>query len=158
MPKQKYDYGKLKQEYLMSDIQELKEFLQNKYGFSKIPWNFAKATMGWRAEKQKFLDWVVQKQLERQQKQMAKEFRMPTSTLLKMKKAWLELLAKRLTEFLPQKNDKGEVVDDWDPINVRDIKMIIDTIKTELWEPTTIWKNENLNKTEPLDESKFIQD
>lgn len=142
----------------MSDIQELKEFLQSKYGFSKIPWNFAKATMGWRKEKEEFLEWVVKKQLERQQAQLAKEFKMPTSTLLKMKKAWLELLAKRLTEYLPKKNEKWEVEEEWDPINVRDIKMIIDTIKTELGEPTTIWKNENLNKTEPLDESKFIQD
>ena len=43
-------------------------------------------------------------------------------------------------------------------MKMRDRVAGLNALKTELWEPTSVNKNENINKSEPLDVNDFIRD
>jgi hypothetical protein len=45
-----------------------------------------------------------------------------------------------------------------DKMSMSDKVKWLNALKTELWEPTTVSKNENINKNEPLDVNDFIRD
>lgn len=145
MAKQKYDWKDLKLQFFQSDIDEVKEFFQRK--FNVYNRNIQQNTRGWTKEKQAYKEKILQKALEKKMKEEAKNLEMPVEQLKKAKKTVLWLLMRKIQQVI-----------DWEDINIKDQEKILKMIKTELWEPTTISKNDTTFRWEPIDESKFIQD
>lgn len=138
MQSTKFDYNALKLEYFESEIDEIKRFWLDK----GLNYNTRVATMtkGRWEEKQKRKDWIIEKALARKQTELAKKMEISVDELLQAKRDIIDLLKVKLEEYLKK---------DWEwnnKINVKDLRTIREMMKTELWEPTTIAKNEN--KTE----------
>ena len=138
MPKQKYDWSKLKLEYFQSDIDEIKSFFQAKWKpyVSTIRDN----TRGRWKEKQAYKEKVLENALKEQSEKDVKELTIPVTFLMKAKKMWIV----KLVEMM------------WDKANIWELIKWINSIKTELWEPTNISKSDTTVRREPLDEDLFI--
>jgi len=146
MAKQKYDWIALKLEFFQSDIDEVESYLSQKW-IKRNWWGIAKQTKGRAKEKQAYKEKILQQALERRAKEEAKNLEIPMDQLKKAKKTVLWLLMKKLQQVI-----------DWGDINVKEQEKILKMIKTELWEPTSISKNDNTVRGVALDESLFIQD
>lgn len=146
MAKQKYDRTALKLEFFQSDYDEVESYLSQKW-IKRNWWGIAKQTKGRAKEKQAYKEKILEKALERRAKEEAKSLEIPMDQLKKAKKTVLWLLMKKLQQVI-----------DWGDINVKEQEKILKMIKTELWEPTTISKNDNTVRGVALDESLFIQD
>ena len=133
---QKYDYSALKLEFFQSDYDEVSAFLTNKWLTSKIN---RTDTAGRSKDKKERKEKIVEKALERKQNELAKKLEIPMERLLESKKASIQLVRKKL-QAIVEKSKK-----DWDVIDLKDIKTIREMSKTELWEPTTVSKNDNTN-------------
>ena len=144
--KQKYDWKALKMEFFASEYEEAKGFIEDKLG--KWNWNIRDKTVGWSKEKQAYKQSIIDKALEERAKKDAKDLEIPLEELKKAKKAVLWLLIKKITKVIKEE----------DVINVAEQEKLLKIIKTELWEPTNISKNDTTVRWEPLDESMFIQD
>lgn len=143
--KQKHDWKALKLEFFASDYDEVKGFIQDK--LRKWNWNIRDKTT-WRGkEKQAYKQSIIDRALEERAKKDAKDLEIPLEELKKAKKAVLWLLIRKITAVI--KNE--------DEISVSEQERLLKMIKTELWEPTTISKNDTVLKWEPLDENLFIQ-
>lgn len=146
MPKKTYNREALKFEFLSSDFEEVKAFIEQKTG--KWNWNLCRRTT-WRwKEKQAYRQAVIDKALQEKAEKDAKALEIPLEELRKAKKAVLWILIQKITSVIKKE----------DEINVFEQEKILRMIKTELWEPTNITKNDTTLKTEPLDESLFIDD
>lgn len=148
MAKQKYDWNSLKLQFFQSDIDEVYNFLKWIYGEKAVKWNLKNKVKGWSKEKQEYKEKIFKKALEKKEKEEAKNLEIDMSELKKAKKASIKLLMKKISD----------IIEWWDDVNVKDVERILKMIKTELWEPTTISKNDTTFRWEPIDESKFIQD
>lgn len=148
MPKQKHDYKQLKLEFFQSDIDEIKVFIESKFGQWKRSWNFNKNTRWWSKEKQAYKDRILQKALDRKAKEEAKSLEIPTDQLMKAKKAVIWLFMQKLEKTLKDKEAD---------FNVKEFEKILKVIKTELGEPTNISKTDATIKTEPIDEDLLIK-
>lgn len=134
----KYDYNALKLEFFQSDFDEVQAFFEHKWSNPKN-WNILKNTKGWAKEKKEWKWKIIEKALEEQLKKEAKDLSLPIWFLMKAKKNAIIKIAKQITE------DKL--------MSMKDLVRWLWTIKTELWEPTKITKNENHNtNTEELSE------
>jgi len=145
MAKQKYDWKDLKLQFFQSEIDEVKEFFQRK--FNVYNRNIQQNTRGWTKEKQAYKEKILQKALEKKMKEEAKNLEVSVDQLKKAKKTVILLLMKKIQQ----------VIEWWD-INIVEQERLLKMIKTELWEPTNISKNDTTVRWEPLDESLFIQD
>lgn len=148
MQSTKFDYHALKLEYFASEIDEVKWFRLDK----GLNYNTRVATMTkWRwEEKQKRKDWIIEKALAKRQKQLAKGLEISFDELLQAKRDIVDLLKAKLEEYF------NDVDENWkSKINVKDLKTLREMTKTELWEPTTIQKNEN--KTELQGDWPLVQ-
>jgi hypothetical protein len=124
----------------------VKAFIEQKTG--KWNWNLCRRTT-WRwKEKQAYRQAVIDKALQEKAEKDAKALEIPLEELRKAKKAVLWILIQKITSVIKKE----------DEINVFEQEKILRMIKTELWEPTNITKNDTTLKTEPLDESLFIDD
>jgi len=140
----KYNRPEIKLDFFSSDFMEVKPFMESKwYGWS---WNINQHTRGWWKEKAKYMDRVLQKAITRNSDKQAKSLKVTMEFLQKAKKNALIKIAKQITED--------------DLITMKDLVIWLWTIKTELWEPTKITKNENnnTNNEELSDEDKAILD
>lgn len=144
--KSKYDWQAIKMEFFKSDIDEVEWFFQDKFK-TKTDWSIRKNTKGWTKEKQEHKDKILQEALKKKAEEDAKALELPLDELRKAKKAVLLLLVKRI---------KGAIEDD-NYVSVNEREKMLKMIKTELWEPTNITKTDATIKSEPLDESLFIQ-
>ena len=138
MQQTKFDYNALKLEYFQSDIDEIKWFWLAK-GL-KYNSRVSVYTKGRWEEKQKRKDWIIEKALAKKQNELAKKLEIDVDDLLKQKKTVIELLKVKLNQYVKEANEDNS------NINVKDLETIRKMTKTELWEPTTIQKNDN--KTE----------
>lgn len=148
MQSTKFDYNALKLEYFESEIDEIKRFWLDK----GLNYNTRVATMtkGRWEEKQKRKDWIIEKALAKRQKQLAKGLEISVDELLQAKRDIVDLLKAKLEEYF------NDVDENWkSKINVKDLKTLREMTKTELWEPTTIQKNEN--KTELQGDWPLVQ-
>lgn len=147
--KQKFDFSALKLEFYQSDYDEVKWFFVDNYQTytARIRTN----TAGWSEDKKLRKQQIMEKALAKEQEKRAKELEIPIDQLKSLKKSAILLYAKHLNKFI--KDEKGTL-----KINVSDLDKIIKSIKVELWEPTTITKNENINKDEVIDEKDLIDD
>lgn len=147
--KSKYDWKGLKLDFYQSEYDEVKAFFEatgvpyNRFTREKAKW--------WAKDKQEWKDWVINKALAKEQEKRAKELEIPIDQLKSLKKSAILLYAKHLNKYI--KDEKGTL-----KINVSDLDKIIKSIKVELWEPTTITKNENINKDEVIDEKDLLDD
>lgn len=147
---QKYDYSALKMEFFQSDHDELKAFLSEKW-VNYTSWGIAKQTTGWTKEKQERKAQIVEKALKKKQEELAQKLQIPMEQLFESKKATILLTRKKLKYFAEL--DKESIGD----IDIGDIEKIYKIIKTELWEPTKITTNTNINHNEELsDEDKEL--
>lgn len=138
MQARKYDYNALKLEYFKSDISEVKGFFMDK-GLT-FNWRVREITT-WRSkEKQKRLDDIVAKALEREKNKIAKKLEIPIDDLFKTKKQAIELMKVKLNQYVKKVNNAKD--DEDVPINMKDLEKIRKVAKVELWEPTIVAKNE----------------
>lgn len=144
MPKRKYDWTELKLQYFQSDIDDVKVFFQQLWS-KQLDGNMTNKTKWWGKEKQAYKEKIIKKALEENAKKRAKELQIPIETLQLWKKNALVWIMNDLTK----KSDK---------MSMSDKVKWLNALKTELWEPTTVSKNENINKNEPLDVNDFIRD
>lgn len=144
MPKRKYDWTELKLQYFQSEEDDIKAFFKLSWS-SNLDWNTIKKTKWWSKEKQAYKEKIIKKALEENAKKRAKELQIPIETLQLWKKNALVWIMNDLTK----KSDK---------MSMSDKVKWLNALKTELWEPTTVSKNENINKNEPLDVNDFIRD
>lgn len=138
----KYNRPEIKFEFFNSDFMEVKPFMESVwYGWS---WNINQHTRGWWKEKAKYMERVLQKAITRNSDKQAKSLKLTVEFLQKAKKNALIKIAKQITED--------------NLISMKDLVRWLGTIKTELWEPTRITKNENNNNnTEELsDDDKLL--
>lgn len=129
MPKAKHNYPAIKMEFFQSDIDEVKVFIEGKYGKWRRSWTWAKQTTGWAKEKQQYKEKILAKALEKNALKQANELEVPVDTLKKAKK-------KAIIKIINYLNKE---------LNPSDMEKVVKMIKTELGEPTTYSKNENLN-------------
>jgi hypothetical protein len=145
MPGKKYDYNALKLEYFKSDIDDFRAFIEQKLGKKALSGSMNAKTKGRAKEKQAYKDKILQRALEANAKKQAEALDIPVDILKKAKKNGIVGLINDLSN-----KDKK--------LSVSDRIKAVNAIKTELGEPTTISKNENLNKGVTLNEADFIQD
>lgn len=140
----KYDWAELKLEYFQSEIDDVSSFLIQK-GFKSLWWKYGVKTKWRNKEKQAYKQKIIEKALKKSAEKKAKELEVPIEALQLWKKNALVWIMNDLTK----KSDK---------LSISDKVKWLNALKTELWEPTAVSKNENINKTEPLNEEDFIRD
>lgn len=147
----KYDYNALKLEYFKSDISEVKGFFIDKgLTFNSRVREITK----WRSkEKQKRLEEITAKALEREKNKIARKLEIPVEELFNTKKKAIALMRRKLDQYV-NKVDKATPDEDV-PINIKDVEKIRKMTKVELWEPTIVAQNTgtidaNLNTSWPL--------
>ena len=145
----KFDFSALKLEFYQSEYDEVKAFFEDNYN-TYSTW-VRKKTAGWSEDKKTWKEWMINKAIEREQEKRARELEIPIDQLKSLKKSAILLYWKHLKKYIDDKK--------WNlKINVSDLDKIIKSIKVELWEPTTITKNENINKDEVIDEKDLLDD
>lgn len=144
MPKRKYDWSELKLQYFASEIDDVTSFLSQVW-IKTISWSYNKQVKWWAKEKEAWKQKIIEKALKRNLEKKAKSLEIPVEVLQKWKKNALIWIMNQLTKHS-------------DTMNMRDRVTGLNALKTELWEPTTVSKNENINRSEPLNESDFISD
>lgn len=134
MQSTKFDYNALKLEYFESDIDEIKWFWADK----GLKYNSQVAMRTkWRwDEKKAWKEKILEKALAKKQNELAKKLEIDVDDLLKAKKTVVELLKVKLNQYVKK------IDEDW-AINEKALETIRRMIKTELWEPTVVAKNEN---------------
>jgi len=145
--RKRHDWQTLKLEFFQSDIDEVKSFLSQNWIKLNGWWIAIKTKNRWK-EKQEYKNKVLQKALEKRAEDEAKALEIPMLELRKAKKAVLWILIKKVSQ----------VIKDNDEINVYEQERILNMIKRELGEPTTITKNDTVIREQPLNEEDFIDD
>ena len=140
--KSKYDRPALKLEFFESEIDEVQEFLRWKFGE-----NIAKSSMKnkckWRPkEKQEHKKKILEDTLKENAKKQAKELSVPLEDLMKWKKAIIQLLLQQVAKYVNESRNKDWTIND---VDIWNAEKILKMFKTELWEPSTIGTNYNLN-------------
>lgn len=135
MQAKKYDYNALKLEYFMSDIPEVSRFFQDK----GLTFNSrVREIVTWRSkEKQKRLDDITAKALERKKNEIAKKLEIPVEDLFKTKKQALEVMKAKLNQYIKQINGNPDEAN----ISMKELEKIRKMTKVELWEPTIVQQN-----------------
>lgn len=139
MPKQKYDWNKIKMEFMLSEFDDVEWFFKDTYK-TATNWTIRKYTMGWSKEKQLYKSKIYADVLKKKWKETAKDIE---SKMERYEMLWDEILQRMEEQFNP-------VGEDWKPrkINSNDIMNIWKIKRTEMWLPTNISKTENTNKNE----------
>lgn len=136
--KYKYDYAALKQEFMQSEIEDTREFIRQRLGKDTAKnKQLATKTKWWTKEKQRYkqklAEKAIAKSLEKQANQLSAKI--PLDRLVRMKSDFFDLIDQAIDTMMSQKNVEIDKVIKW-----------LNAIKTELWEPTTVAKNENENR------------
>ena len=152
MPRKKRDREKVKSEYFHSDIAEVKRFMQDTY--KMYNGEIAKRTTGWAKEKEIFRKKMLDQSIENSIQKGAKDLEIPVETLKKAKNAAVVRVINMLAKSQDDKDDNGKdgkkKKKDKPDLTIADIERILRILKTELGEPITINKNDNVN-TEKLE-------
>lgn len=138
MAKQKYDYASLKAEFMQSEIEDVRNFIKQRLNQdTAINKQLATKTKWWTEEKkqykQKLAQRAIEKTLEKQATQLSAKI--PIERLIRMKTDFFDLIDQAI-DWMQQK----------DNVDIEKVIKWLNAIKTELWEPTTVAKNENENK------------
>jgi len=143
MAKQKYNYDKLQVEFFKSEFIEVKAFITHlwlTYSAER-----ARRTKWWAKEKKEYNAKIVADALEENARKQIEELDIPIELLKKGKKNFIIGII----------NDSAKKAD---KMSMSDRVKGLNAIKTELMEPTSIWKTDATIKGEPIDESLLIKD
>ena len=135
MQAKNFDYNALKLEYFMSDIPEIKRFWTEK-GLKYNSQVGEHTKWRWK-EKQKRLDDITAKALERKKNEIAKKLEIPVEDLFKTKKQALEVMKAKLNQYIKQINGNPDEAN----ISMKELEKIRKMTKVELWEPTIVQQN-----------------
>ena len=140
MTKKIHDYEALHVEFLKSDFLEVKWFITDKW----LIYNSERAKRTkWRSkEKQEFKKKITEDALKESIEKQVKDLQVPLEDLMKWKKAIIWLLLQQVKKYVNDSKDEKWNLQD---IDVWNAEKILKMFKTELWEPSTIWTNYNLN-------------
>ncbi len=138
MARFKYDYASLKAEFMQSEIEDVRNFIKQRLNQdTTINKQLAIKTKWWTNEKkqykQKLAQRAIEKTLEKQATQLSAKI--PIERLIRMKTDFFDLIDQAI-DWMQQK----------DNVDIEKVIKWLNAIKTELWEPTTVAKNENENK------------
>ena len=141
MAKQKYDYAKLKQGFMQSDINNIKSYLDSLWIGNKI--NETK-TKWWTKEKRELKNKTTEKAIAKRIEKEADKLsaKIPLERLYRMKWDFFDLIDQAIL-WMQQKEN----------VDIEKVVKGLNTIKTELWEPTTVSKNENDNTNKEIIQS-----
>lgn len=138
--RKKYDWQKIKLDFFLDEWDVVKEVVGRLLGGRKKC--YEKNTK-WRAdEKKKYKEMILKRALEENAEKEIQDLSVPLNFLMKAKKNALIKIAL----WINNSTDIWKLVK-W-----------LNSIKTELWEPTNISKNDTTIRRDPLDEDLFIQD
>ena len=145
MAKQKYDWEKIKMEFMLSDFDEVKWFI----GDIWVNYNskIATITKWWTKEKQEYKKKIYEKALKKKWNETAKEISRNAERLEMLNDRFIDWMEKEMeeNERKPAKGEKKRKLFSNDIMNMRKIS------RTERWLPTNISKTENTNKEERND-------
>ena len=145
MGKQKYDWQKMEMEFILSEYDEAKSFMQDKYKIYN--WEVAKNVKGWWKAKQKYKQKIYEDTLKRKWKEASKELSNKMERYEMLGEEILQWMEDQFNE-LKQTTKKGEKKK---KLYSNDIMNIWKIKRTEMWLPTNISKTENTNKEERND-------
>ena len=135
MPKQKYDWNKIKMEFMLSEFDEVQPFMKQRYNKDTAKnKQVADATKWWWKEKQEWKKKIYLEALKKKWKESEKE--------IESKMERYEMLWDGILEWM-----ENAIFGDWKK-NSNDIMNIWKIKRTEMWLPTNISKTENTNKEE----------
>lgn len=136
MPKQKYDWNEIKMEFMLSEFEEVKPFIEHKYNTKKAYTRQTAEMTKWRwKEKQEYKQKIVMKALEKQAEKDSDSLTLDISFLAQSKNILVNNMINKLIEA-------------WMKWSVKEITKAIESIRTEMWLPTKYTKNDNINKEE----------
>lgn len=139
MAKQKYDYPSLKQEFMQSNYLEVKKFITDKW----MAYNQETRvrTKWWTKEKKEIKNKAVEKAIQKRIEKEADKLsaKIPLERLYRMKWDFFDLIDQAI-DWMQQK----------DNVDIEKVIKGLNAIKTELWEPTTVNKNENDNNNKDI--------
>jgi len=148
MGKQKYDWQKIKLEFMLSEFDDVQPFLKQRYNKDTAKnKQIADSTKWWWKEKQEYKQKIYQEALKRKWKETSKEL---SDKMERYEMLWEEILQWMEDQFneLKQTTKKGEKKK---KLYSNDIMNIWKIKRTEMWLPTNISKTENTNKEERND-------
>ena len=145
MGKQKYDWQKMEMEFILSEYDEAKSFMQDKYKIYN--WEVAKNVKGWWKAKQKYKQKIYEDTLKRKWKEASKDLSNKMERYEMLGEEILQWMEDQFNE-LKQTTKKGEKKK---KLYSNDIMNIWKIKRTEMWLPTNISKTENTNKEERND-------
>lgn len=136
----RHDISSYKQEFINSEFNEVKSFFDNKW----MTYNsqIRKYTKWWTKEKKVHEAEVIEGAIKKSVKKKADELSVPLEELMKWKKAIIQLLLQQVAKYVNESRNKDWTINE---IDIWNAERILKMFKTELWEPSTIWTNYNLN-------------
>ena len=143
MPKMKYDWDKIKMEFMLSDFDEVEWFFKDKYK-TATNWTIRKYTMWWSKEKQEYKQKIYEKALKKKWNETAKEISDKAKRYEMLDDEFIAWMEKQFEEEkkTPKKGEKKRKLFSGDILNMRKIS------RTERWLPVNISKVEQTNKEE----------
>ena len=135
----------MKMEFMLSDYDEAKGFMQDKYKIYNG--EIAKNVKWWWKEKQEYKKKIYEKALKKKWNETAKEISRNAERLEMLNDRFIDWMEKEMeeNERKPAKGEKKRKLFSNDIMNMRKIS------RTERWLPTNISKTENTNKEERND-------
>lgn len=136
----KHDISSYKQEFIDSEFNEVKSFFDDKW----MTYNsqIRKYTKWRTKEKQAHKAMIIEDAIKISAKKKANELAIPMEDLMKWKKAIIWLLLQQVKKYVDESKNKDWTINE---IDINNAEKILKMFKTELWEPSTIWTNYNLN-------------
>lgn len=137
--KQKYNWDKLKVEYLKSDILEITEFFRHKIGKDEVlnSGNLKRQTSGWRDEKEA----LIKSSFENAKMQFTKRHKDHFDKMLRAKNLLIDLVILRANQSVKTEVIDGVKIQKTD-MSVSELYRAYMLLKTELGEPTAPPKRE----------------
>ena len=124
--RQRYDWNKLKKDFLSSKFQSVQEWrkAKDKQWKGKIDWNFNKQTKGWAEEKAKLKANALEEAKQEIKEEMKEFYKPSTQELAEMHKRVIQLISDKIEKML----------EEWG--SMLDLAKIREILKVEKWEPT----------------------
>lgn len=140
MAKQKYDWEKIKMEFMLSDFDEVESFMNNKW----ITTVNRKRTKNRTKEKQEYKQKIYEKALKKKWNETAKEISDKAKRYEMLDEEFIAWMEHQFEEEkkTPKKGEKKRKLFSGDILNMRKIS------RTERWLPVNISKVEQTNKEE----------
>lgn len=142
MPKMKYDWDKMKMEFILSEYNEAKSFMQDNYKIYNG--EIAKNVKGWWKDKIAFKKKMYEDALKEKWKEVSKEISDKVKRYEMLDEEFIAWMEQQFEENkrTPKKGEKVRKLFSGDILNMRKIA------RTERWLPVNISKVEQTNKDE----------